>query len=167
MKLKGTFLLNDAEFTSSKIQDRVDELSLRGQGLAKEAKQKDKSDLTPTQSTMQSSFTMAGGVITLPDLVYRVPGANIALNGTYTLDGGAINFAGKAKMQATISKMIGGWKGALATPIDRFFKKDGAGTEVGIKVDGTRDDPHFGLDIKGMKHTSPERPGDNAPDGGR
>ncbi len=107
---------------------------------------------------MQSSFTMAGGVVTLPDLVYQVPGANIALNGTYRLDGGTINFNGKAKMQATVSKMLGGWKGALATPLDGLFKKDGAGTEVGVQIDGTRDDPHFGFDLHGFKHTSPESP---------
>ena len=166
IKLNGNFLLTNAQFTNAKVQDRVNELSLRGQGLTKEAKEKDKNSEDPAPSTMQSSFTMDGGVITLPDLVYQVPGADIALNGTYTLDGGTMNFSGKAKMQATVSKMIGGWKGALATPLDRFFKKDGAGTEVGVHVDGTKDDPHFSLDIKGMKHTSPEKPGENAPESG-
>jgi hypothetical protein len=161
--LKGTFLLQDAQFTSSKIQDRVNELSLRGQGLTKA---KDKSGASPAQSTMQSSFAMANGVVTLPDLVYQVPGANIALNGTYELDGGGLDFAGKAKMQATVSQMIGGWKGALASPLDRFFKKDGAGTEVGIRIGGTRDDPHFEFDLGGVKHTSPQRPGENVPDSG-
>jgi hypothetical protein len=166
IKLKGNFRLNNAEFTSAKVQDRVDDLSLRGRGLAKEAKEKDKSDVPPALAVMQSSFTMADGVVTMPDLLYQVPGADIALNGTYKIDGGKINFAGKAKLQATVSKMIGGWKGALATPLDHFFKKDGAGTEIGVKVDGTRDDPHFGLDLHGLKHTSPEKPGDNAPNSG-
>jgi len=163
INLKGRFLLSNAQFTSAKIQDRVNELSLRGQGLTKA---KDKSGAAPAQSTMQSSFTMANGVVTLPDLVYQVPGADIALNGTYELDGGGLNFAGRAKMQATISQMIGGWKGALASPLDRFFKKDGAGTEVGIRVEGTRDDPRFSFDLGGVKHTSPQRPGENVPDGG-
>ena len=166
IKLKGNFVLDNAEFTNAKVQDRVDELSLRGRGLTKEAKTKDKSDLAPVQSTMQSNFTMANGVVTLPNLVYQVPGANIDLNGTYTLNGGALNFAGNAKMQASISKMIGGWKGVLATPLDPFFKKNGAGTEVGVHVDGTRDDPHFGIDLHGDKHTSPERPGAATPDSG-
>ncbi len=163
IKLKGTFLLKNAQFTSAKIQDRVNELSLRGQGLTKA---KDKNNTSPVQAIMQSSFTVAGGVVTLPDLVYQVPGADIALNGTYGLDGGAINFNGKAKMQATVSQMIGGWKGALASPLDRFFKKDGAGTEVGIRIGGTRDDPHFEFDLGGVKHTSPQRPGENVPDSG-
>lgn len=163
IKLKGTFRLNNAQFTSAKVQDRVNELSLRGLGLAKEAKVKDKNDTPPALAEMQSSFAMADGVVTMPDLLYQVPGADIALSGTYGIDGGTINFTGKAKLQATVSQMIGGWKGALATPLDRFFKKDGAGTEVGIKIDGTRDDPHFVVDLHGFKHTSPERPGDNAP----
>jgi hypothetical protein len=163
IKLKGTFLLNNAQFTSAKVQDRVNELSLRGQGLTKA---KDKDSASPARAVMQSSFTMARGVVTLPDLVYQVPGADIALNGTYGIDGGAINFTGKAKMQATVSKMLGGWKGVLAMPIDEFFKKDGAGTEVGVRIDGTRNDPHFELDLGGFKHTSPQRPGDNAPDSG-
>ncbi len=168
IKLKGTFVLSNAQFTSAKVQDRVNELSLRGQGLTKEAKADDKGKTSPepVQAVLQSSFTMAGGVVTLPDLVYQVPGANVALNGTYMLDGGALNFTGKAKMQATVSKMIGGWKGALATPFDGLFKKDGAGTEVGVRVDGTRDDPQFAFDLGGLKHTSPQKPGDNVPDSG-
>ena len=32
MRFKGSFYLPDAQFTSAKIQDRVDELSRRGQG---------------------------------------------------------------------------------------------------------------------------------------
>jgi hypothetical protein len=163
LKLKGTFLLDDAQFTNAKIQDRVNQLSLRGQGITKA---RDKDNAAPVQSKMQSSFTMADGVVNLPDLVYQVPGADIALNGTYGVDGGVIKFAGKAKMQASISRMIGGWKGALATPLDAFFKKDGAGTEVGVRIDGTRDDPHFTVDIGGLKHTSPQKPGDNTPDSG-
>ena len=83
---------------------------------------------------MQSDFEMATGVITLPNLAFDVPGADILLKGTYTLSGGGLDFKGLAKMQATVSKMVGGWKGFLLKPADRFFKKDGAGTEVPIHV---------------------------------
>ena len=39
LTLNGTFTLDDAEFTSTKIQARIRELSARGQGRPKEAKQ--------------------------------------------------------------------------------------------------------------------------------
>ncbi len=154
--LKGQFLLDDAQFANAKIQDRVADLSLRGQGRPKDAK--NKADATQVQATMQSDFTMARGVIHLPDLRYTLPGADIDLSGTYTLEGETLNFAGSAKMQATVSQMVGGWKGLLLKPADRFFKKDGAGTKVPIHIDGTRQDPHFGVDLGRMKTTSPERP---------
>jgi hypothetical protein len=156
MKLKGVFTVDDAQFTDAKVQDKIAELSLRGQGQPKQAKNNDAAD--QVRSTMQSDFQMAGGVITLPDLKYSVPGADIDLAGTYTLDGGGLDFKGTARMQATVSQMVGGWKGLLLKPADRFFKKDGAGTEVPIHIDGTREHPGFGVDVGHMKLTSPQRP---------
>jgi hypothetical protein len=156
MKLNGNFSLEDAQFTSAKIQDDVGQLSLRGQGDAKDAKRGEGTDV---RSAMQSDFTMAGGVITLPDLKYTVPGAEIDLNGTYGVDGGALDFAGTAKTQATISQLVGGWKGMLLKPADRLLKKDGAGMEVPIHIDGTPESPKFGIDFDRMKHTTPATPG--------
>lgn len=153
MAMNGRFALNQARFTSPKIQDRIEELSLRGQGKPSDVKTTSPNSI---DSDMQGDFRMASGVITLPNLTFIVPGVNVEMNGNYALEGGELNFAGTAKMQATVSKMVGGWKGFLLKPADRFFKKDGAGTEVAIHIDGTRKDPHFGVDFK--KKTSPERP---------
>ena len=156
LQLKGSFNLDDAVFTSEKIQDRVRELSFRGLGRPKDMKAPDQQTV---DSTMSGDFQMADGVITLPVLKYSVPGAAIQLKGTYDVEGGAIDFAGNAALQATVSKMVGGWKGFLLKPADLFFKKDGAGTEVAIHVTGTREDPKFGVDLGMMKKTSPETPG--------
>jgi hypothetical protein len=152
----GSFTLNDAEFTSEKIQNYVGQLSLRGQGDPKEAKKGPSNDVA---SSMQSDFSMAGGVVSLPDLKYTVPGAEIDMAGKYGIDGSTLNFTGTAKMQATVSQMVGGWKGLLLKPADRLFKKDGAGTEVPIHVNGTRENPKFGVDFDRMKHTHPATPG--------
>ncbi len=155
MAMDGNFVLDHAEFSSTKVQDRIEELSLRGQGRPHDAKSPDHDSV---QSDMQSDFQIGHGVITLPNLVFTVPGADIDLKGTYKLDGGLLGFTGVAKMQATVSKMVGGWKGLLLKPADRFFKKDGAGTEVPIHINGTYKNPEFGVDVKGMQHTHPQRP---------
>jgi len=157
IKLKGSFTLKNALFTSQKIQDRIAGMSLRAQSESKEAK--DGGNGADVRSTMSSQFSMGGGVITLPNLVYTIPGADIDIMGTYGVESGALSFSGTAKMQATVSKMVGGWKGFLLKPADRFFKKDGAGTEVPISIDGTREEPHFKVDFGRMKKSSPERPG--------
>ena len=55
--------------------------------------------------------------------------------------------------------MVGGWKGLLLKPADRLFKKNGAGTEVPIHINGTQEDPRFGVDLNRIGHTSPQMPG--------
>jgi len=154
LKLDGDFKLTDVHFTSQKIQDRVEELSLRGQGRPKDMKTTDSNSIS---SEMGGSFHVNHGIIALPDLRYAVPGADIALNGSYAFDG-KLNFEGTARMEATVSKIVGGWKGILLKPVDRFFRKDGSGTLVPIHVRGMRDAPEVGIDFGRMKETSPEKP---------
>ena len=74
------------------------------------------------------------------------------------LDGGALDFWGTAKMQATVSQMVGGWAGVLLKPADRFFRKNEAGTEVPIRIQGTREQPKFGLDFGGKKNNQAVQP---------
>jgi hypothetical protein len=148
LTLNGWFTLKQAQFASAKIQGRIAELSLRGQGRPDEVKSAEAANIL---SQMQGSFRMAGGVIKLPALEYTVPGAKIELAGTYGLADGALNFAGTAKMDASVSKMVGGWKGMLLAPADRYFKKDGAGAEVPIHIEGTREAPKFGIDFERLK----------------
>ena len=156
IKLAGNFALDDVEFTSAKIQDDIRQLSLRGQGMPKQAREGG----ADVRSSMQSDFTMAGGVVTLPDLKYTVPGAEIDLKGTYGVDGGTLNFAGTAKTQATVSQLVGGWKGILLKPVNKLFEKGGAGMEIPIHINGTYQNPSFGIDLDPKKHTSPQLPGD-------
>lgn len=163
LTLDGNFQLDQATFTSDKIQSKVDELSLRSQGRPGDVKHMQPGDVS---SQMQSDFRVANAVVNLPNLVYTVPGAVIRLKGAYGLNG-ALNFAGTASMDATVSKMVGGWKGFLLKPADRFFKKDGAGTQVPIHVAGTREAPKIGVDLGPFKAgTHPQRPDQQIPDSG-
>ena len=148
LKLDGWFALERAVFTSDKIQKRIAELSLRGQGHPEELKTTDPASIL---SGMQSSFQLEEGVITLPALSYTVPGAAILLKGTYGLEDGALNFDGAARMEAPVSKMVGGWKGMLLMPADRLLKKDGAETEVPIQISGTREKPEFTIEFNRLK----------------
>jgi hypothetical protein len=145
LNLSGHFTLQQVAFTSAKIQDRIEELSLRGQGRPKDVKTTAPDSI---QSAMRGDFQMGAGVITLPNLVYTVPGAEIDLHGTYGVEGGALQFTGTARLAATVSQVVGGWKGVLLKSVDRYFQKDGAGTEVPIHIGGTRESPSFGVDLK-------------------
>ncbi|MGD0628762.1 MAG: hypothetical protein ABR987_05390 [Terracidiphilus sp.] len=160
LNLKGVFNLDQVRFASEKIQGRITDLSLRGQGLPHEIKRADPSTV---RSTMQGDFQMAAAVITLPSLTYTVPGATIQLKGAYGTEGGALDFNGVAKLNATVSQMVGGVLGVLLKPADRIFKKDGAGTEVPIRISGTREDPQFEVEIKGLRHKPKSASAGNTP----
>jgi hypothetical protein len=144
LELDGRFHLSQARFSNEKMQGRIEELSLRGQGKPHEVKT---TDPTSILSDMQGHFKLGGGVLVLPDLEYQVPGAAILVEGKYGLSGGTLDFAGNARMDAKISQMVGGWKGLLLKPADRFLSKNGAGTDVPIHLEGTRKEPKFGVDF--------------------
>jgi hypothetical protein len=152
LRLQGNFVIVNGRFSSEKIQNRIDELSLRSQGQVELATQEARDGKTEVvRSQMRGDFNLADANLNLSNLHYDIPGANIKLAGIYTLDGAKFNFTGTADMQATVSRMVGGWKGVLLMPFDRVFQKNGAGTEIPFKIDGTRSDPHFGLDFDRRK----------------
>lgn len=147
LHLKGQFEITNATFSSVKVQAGVDELSLRGQGEAEKARQIDKQNPESIQSEMQGQFELGDSKLSFSNLQYNVPGANIALQGVYSLDGNQFDFHGTAQLKAKVSEMVTGWKSILLMPIDPLFSKHGAGTEVPIKITGTRSEPQFGLDF--------------------
>src|SRR5437899_784855 len=143
IRLSGEFEISGAHFTNKKIQSKVDALSMRGQGRPKEAQE----DVPDVLSEMAGDFRLANGLLSFSKLHFQVPGTEVNLTGKYTHDGNQFEFHGKARMQAKLSHMVTGWRSALLKPVDPFFSKHGAGTEVTVKVTGTKSEPHFGLDF--------------------
>lgn len=151
LQLHGTFAVENISFTNDKVQKKMDQLSLRSRGKSAEAKDLDNETGVQlpgeedVRAHMNGDFDLANGKLKLPRLVCTVPGAEIQLAGVYTLDGREFDFTGHARMDASVSNIVGGWKGKLLTPLDPFFSKHGAGTEIPIKITGTKANPHFGL----------------------
>lgn len=144
LKLISSFRVSSAHFTSDKIQSKIDNLSLRSQGKPKQAK-----DSIPdnVNSILSGAFVLNNGVLNFSRVHFQVPGTRVDLTGVYSLDGNRFDFHGKARMDAKLSQMVGGWKSIFLKPVDPFFSKDGAGTEVPIKITGTKSEPQIGLDF--------------------
>jgi hypothetical protein len=145
LKLAGTFHVLEAHFTNQKVQARLDSLSLRSQGKAKQAREVNIQENVPVD--LQGVFKLNDGLLSFSFLHFLVPGTHVDMTGTYSLDGQEFDFHGKARLDAKVSQMTTGWKSILLKPVDRFFSKDGAGTEVPIRITGTESEPHFGLDF--------------------
>jgi hypothetical protein len=143
MRLQGTFAIRGATLSNAKWQDTLDNLSLRAQGNPKELR----SEVAPVApSQIGGSFTLANAVLDMPKLSYQMPGTQVDLAGKYSLDGETFDFAGTVRTKATASQMLTGWKSIAAMPFDRLLKKDGAGVEVPVMVNGTSSDLKFGVD---------------------
>jgi hypothetical protein len=142
--LKGAFTLRQIHFMNREVQDKVDMLSLRAQGDPKDAKP----GAEDVHSQMVGKFVKADDTLKFSKLDYTLPGATVGLTGEYSLDGEQFAFEGKMRTDAKVSQMVASkWKSMLLKPVDPFFKKDGAGAEIPVKISGTRSAPKFGLDL--------------------
>ncbi len=151
LELAGSFHATGARFSNAKVEDEIAQLSLRGQGHPEALHGPGSAaESASIVSAMSGRFALKSGVLSLPDLDYQVPGADVHVHGTYTLEGGALEFAGDARMKASLSAMVGGWKGFLLKPMNRMLSKNGAGTDIPIHLTGTRAEPKFGVDFDRM-----------------
>jgi hypothetical protein len=144
LKLAGQFQIGQAHFSNDKVQDKIDALSLRSLGKPKLAKE---SLGDVVSSDLTGTFDLDEGVIHFSQLQFDIPGTRVNLTGNYSLDGNEFDFHGKARLDAKLSQMVTGWKSILLKPADPFFSKNGAGTELPVKVTGTKSEPHFGSDF--------------------
>ncbi len=146
LHLNGNFQITDAHFSNDKVQAEVDTLSLRSEGKPKEANA-NAVGAQDVASDMSGSFKLRDGLLSFSQLRFNVPGTTVDLIGDYSLDGKEFDFHGTARMKAKLSQMTTGWKSVLLKPVDPFFSKNGFGTQLPVKITGTRSAPHFGLDF--------------------
>jgi hypothetical protein len=144
LRLAGRFHIPDGHFTNEKVQNRIDSLSVRSLGKGKPAKGE---ETALVSSDLQGTFMLRDGVLAFSFLHFLIPGTHADMTGQYSLDGNTFDFHGLLKLDAKLSQMTTGWKSILLKPVDPFFRKHGAGTELPFKVTGTREAPHFGLDF--------------------
>lgn len=142
LQLRGQFALSEATFTDPAVQTKLVGLSRRGQGMKKDEAVAD------VLSNLKGTFVVEKAQARFSNLTFSVPGASVRLAGRYGLREETLDFRGHLRMQATLSRVVGGGvKGFFLKAFDPFFKKPGAGMVLPIKISGTRKAPKFGLDM--------------------
>jgi hypothetical protein len=142
--MRGWFSLSAIHFTNPEWEDKVDMMSLRAEGHPKEAKP----GAADVHSEMTGQFVMDRGELRFKSLKYTLPGADVALDGAYSMDGNRFDFTGTVRTKAKLSQMVASrWKSLLLKPVDPFFDKNGAGAQIPVKISGTKGAPKFGLDL--------------------
>jgi AsmA-like C-terminal region len=141
LRLDGRFTMAGARFTNQAVQTKIVELSRRGRGQAADAAKQN------VASNFAGRFKLADGTLSLPELKFEVPGAEVQLAGAYGLKAETINFKGQLLLDAKISETTTGFKSTVLKAIDPLFKREGGGSAIPIKIEGTRGEPKFGLDM--------------------
>jgi hypothetical protein len=140
LTLVGKFGLTKTRFTDADVSRKLHELSRRSQGKGQE------DPMERVLTNLGGQFNLGEGVMALQQLHFQVPGADVALDGTYSLSTQIMDMRGTLRMQATISKAVGGFKSIFIRPFDGIFRKEGAGAVLPIKITGPRSAPKFGVE---------------------
>ena len=136
----GRFQVSRGKFLRPNIQDKIDTLSRRGQG------QPQNEEIDEVFSRMNGRFRLDGQMIVFRKLTFEIPGAAVDLTGKYDLAQDALDFHGNLKLTAKVSQTMTGWKRWMLKPVDSIMAKEGAGTYIPIKVQGSSKAPKFGRD---------------------
>jgi len=140
MELKGTIGISDATFSARATQAKVRAMSRRAQG------KKEGERSVPVVMGLTGRFTYRKGIARFSSLTFRTPGAAVAVSGTLSARSGALNFTGTARFNASVSQLVGGVKGFFLKIVDPLFRRDGAGAQIPITIQGTQDAPDVTVD---------------------
>ena len=146
LMLKGKFHIASARFASNQVQDKIDELSRRGRGEPENQK------VDNVASDLRSDFALGHGTLAMSGLQFKVRGADIRLDGTYSMTAHTLDFLGEARMEARVSQMVTGWKKVPLKAVDPILAKDGAGAVVPIRIAGPVAKPEFKVEMGRIFH---------------
>ena len=143
LELDGAFQLASARFTNVDVQRNIATLSRRGRGEEGD----DGIERDRVVSNLRGRFKLKDGRLTFSELTFAVPGSVVQLSGVYNLRSGEMNFKGNLLTEATLADMTSGVKSLLARLAQPFFRRQGGGSRIPIKIAGPRSKPEFGLDV--------------------
>jgi len=147
LKIDGQFDVNNAHFTSELVQGKIDSLSRHAQGQPKN------DEISDEVSELQGRFRVDQAKVEFSKLTFGVTGALVSLAGSYQMDSGQMDFRGRLVLQAKLSQMTTGAKSFFLKAVDPFLKGKNGGTDIPIKISGTKDHPSFGLDFRDKANT--------------
>ena len=87
------------------------------------------------------------GTAVFSNLAFNLEGASAHLTGSYQLASEKLDLHGEVWMDAKLSQTATGVKALLLRVMNPFFRSKRGGSQVPIRISGTRSDPKFGVDL--------------------
>ena len=145
LRLDGQFEVQAARFASLNIREKLRSLSRKGQGAPEDV------SAGSSISNLRGRFTMEHATIHFSNLTFELEGASVNLAGTYRLTDEVLDLHGQLYLDAKLSQTTTGAKAVLLKALDPLFRSRKGGSQIPIKITGTRSSPSFGLDLAGKK----------------
>lgn len=140
LRLNGRFNIERGRFTNAAVQTKIEDLSQRASAKMSEERAPN------VTSNFAGRFQLANGRLSLPDVIFDIPGALVQLKGDYALREQTLAFDGNLFMDAKVSQTVTGFKSLLLKLADPIFRKNGR-TVIPLQITGTRSEPKFGVDV--------------------
>ena len=141
ISLDGEFGVEGGKWSSPEMRGKLEALSRRALGKPEVP------DAGSAITDLSGSFFVRAGVLHFRELRFRVEGADVKLEGSYTLAKGELDLNGHLTLAAKLSQTVNGSKSFFLKAFDPFFEKKGAGTVLPIRISGTRDNPVFSVSV--------------------
>lgn len=147
LRIDGRFRMQNAVWSKTRTQVRVNSLSARARGNSEDA---ELGDAERVFSGLSGSVTLRNGTARLKDVVFRVPGAVATGGGTYGLQSKQVNLQGTVRMEGNASEATSGWKSALLKPFNFLFRKKDQGRRgatLPVSIVGTYPRPQYRVSL--------------------
>jgi AsmA-like C-terminal region len=153
IQMKGSFQIIGGEFRYPKSQFKMDELSVRASSRKKHLDLKQPPHVT---AQVRTTYRAKEGTVTFSAITFDVPNASATATGTFNMLTKAIDLQGNLGMRATVSSAAGGIRSMLLLPLDPFYRKQGFGAVIPVRVEGTFGHPVFHASLRKHHGHRPE-----------
>ena len=137
LQVDGAFEVPRETVTESKTEKSLSAFSERAQGKKAPDPEKNAAEIPDAISSIAGPAKIRNAVVNTHGLVFKVPGAQATLEGTFNLHTSAVHLTGNVATKADIAKDATGFKSVLLKPLAPFFRKKPAGAVIPIAVTGT------------------------------
>jgi hypothetical protein len=156
LRVTGAFVVPAEKVTDPDTEKTLSAFSERASGKQKpntgvESNARSQSPQKDVLSSLDGPVQITNGIASTPHVIFRVPGAEATLAGTYRFHDESVHLNGKLRMDTDISHTTTGFKSYLLKPLAPFFRKKNAGAVIPIAVTGMPGRYKVSQDITGSK----------------
>jgi hypothetical protein len=142
LEMDGVFDIPSERLTNRGTEQKLSDFSLRAQGVKPTERRPAPGNgvaggTVEVVSSLNGRARIRDGIVSTQYLYFKVPGADVDVNGTFSLHDGRVHMLGDVSMESDISHAATGVKSILLKPLIPFFKKRNAGAKIPIAITGS------------------------------